>query len=83
MGAHVCRGVNRMFRRLAWRGSPAGFLMGCMDEQIIGLQDWLATPVGAYLLDWEQKQLDAIVAAAFGFHAPQLGTPALDAFRSK
>jgi len=53
-----------------------------MDEQIIGLQDWLATPVGSYLLDWEQKQLDAVVADAFGFHALQLGTPLLDALRS-
>ncbi len=82
MGAHVCRGVNRMFRRLAWRGSPAGILMGFMDDQIIGLQDWLATPVGSYLLDWEQKQLGAVVADAFGFHALQLGIPALDALRS-
>lgn len=53
-----------------------------MDEQIIGLQDWLATPVGSYLLDWEQKQLDAVVADAFGFHALQLGIPALDALLS-
>lgn len=53
-----------------------------MDEQIIGLQDWLATPVGRYLLDWEQRHLDAAVADAFGFHALQLGIPALDALRS-
>ncbi len=53
-----------------------------MDEQIIGLQDWLATPVGSYLLDWEQVQIDAVVADAFGFHALQLGIPALDALRS-
>ena len=56
--------------------------MGFMDEQIIGLQDWLATPVGSYLLEWEQKQLDAVVADAFGFHALQLGIPVLDALRS-
>eukprot|EP01036_Dinobryon_divergens_P044237 gene44237-59011_t len=71
-----------MFRRLAWRGSPAGILMGFMDNQIIGLQDWLATPVGSYLLDWEQKQLDAVVADAFGFHALQLGLPELDGLRA-
>jgi len=53
-----------------------------MDKQIIGLQDWLATPVGSYLLEWEQKQLDAVVADAFGFHALQLGIPVLDALRS-
>ena len=82
MGHTFAGRVNRMFRRLAWRGSPAGILMGFMDDQIIGLQDWLATPVGSYLLDWEQKQLDAVVADAFGFHALQLGIPALDALRS-
>ena len=71
-----------MIRRLALPGSPAGILIGFMDEQIIGLQDWLATPVGSYLLDWEQKQLDAVVADAFGFHALQLGIPVLDALRS-
>ena len=82
MGYTFAGRVNRMFRRLAWRGSPAGILIGFMDEQIIGLQDWLTTPVGSYLLGWEQKQLDAIVADAFGFHALQLGIPVLDALRS-
>lgn len=42
---------------------------------------WLATPPGAYLLDWEQRHLDAEVADVFGFHALQLGLPALDALR--
>ena len=53
-----------------------------MDEQIIGLQEWLATPVGRDLLDWEQHHMDAAVADAFGFHALQLGVPVLDALRS-
>ncbi len=53
-----------------------------MDDQIIGLQDWLATPAGRYLLDLEQLRIDAAVSDAFGFHALQLGIPALDALRS-
>ncbi len=48
----------------------------------IGLGAWLATPPGAYLLAWEQQHLDAEVADVFGFHALQLGLPALDALRS-
>ena len=42
---------------------------------------WLATPAGAYLLEWEQRHLDAAVADVFGFHALQLGLPELDALR--
>ena len=37
---------------------------------------------GRCLLDWEQTQLDRIVADCFGFHAVQLGWPALDALRA-
>jgi len=48
----------------------------------IGLGAWLATPPGAYLLDWEQRHLDAAVADVFGFHALQLGLPSLDALRN-
>jgi SAM-dependent methyltransferase len=43
--------------------------------------DWLATPAGLYLLEWEQAQLDRAVADLFGFHALQLGLPALQALR--
>ncbi len=49
---------------------------------IIGLAHWLQTPVGHYLLDWEQAQLDQAVADIFGFHALQLGLPELDALRA-
>lgn len=45
------------------------------------LAAWLATPPGRYLLDWEQRRVDAIVGDLFGFHALQLGLPALDALR--
>jgi len=53
-----------------------------MSEQIIGLQDWLDSPAGAYLLAWEQAQLDAAVADLFGYHALQLGVPSLQALRA-
>lgn len=48
-----------------------------MSDQIIGLQDWLQTPPGRYLLDWEQSQMDRAVADIFGYHALQLGLPTL------
>lgn len=50
-----------------------------MNEGIIGLQDWFETPAGRYLLAWEQQQFEQAVADIFGYHALQLGLPALDA----
>jgi len=49
------------------------------SHEIIGLGDWLKTPAGRYLLEWEQKHFDEAVADVFGFHALQLGLPELDA----
>jgi SAM-dependent methyltransferase len=49
---------------------------------IIGLTQWLQTPAGRYLLDWEQRHLDMAVADLFGFHALQVGLPELDALRA-
>jgi SAM-dependent methyltransferase len=46
------------------------------------LIEWLATPPGRYLLDWEQAQLDRVVADVFGFHALQMGMIELDALRA-
>lgn len=43
------------------------------------LSDWLATPTGRYLMQWEQAQLDAVVDDLFGYHALQLGLPQLPA----
>ena len=48
-----------------------------MSDQIIDLQDWLETPPGRYLLDWEQAQVGGAVADIFGYHALQLGLPTL------
>ncbi len=45
------------------------------------MAQWLQTPAGQYLLDWEQLQLDIALADVFGFHALQLGLPELDALR--
>ena len=49
------------------------------ERAIIGLTDWLKTPAGAYVLQWEQAHLDIAVADLFGYHALQLGLPELDA----
>lgn len=43
---------------------------------------WLQTPAGQYLLEWEQAQLDAALCDVFGFHALQLGLPQLDTLRA-
>jgi len=51
-------------------------------DGIIGLTQWLQTPAGRYLLEWEQRHLDQAVVDLFGFHALQVGLPELDALRS-
>jgi SAM-dependent methyltransferase len=53
-----------------------------MSDRIIGLQDWFETAPGRYLLDWEHTQFEQAVADIFGYHALQLGLPALDALRA-
>jgi SAM-dependent methyltransferase len=53
-----------------------------MSGQIIGLQDWLETPPGCYLREWEQAQFDQAVADIFGYHALQLGVAEVDTLRS-
>lgn len=49
---------------------------------ILGLSDWLETPQGRYLLEWEQARLDALVADIFGYNAVQLGLPETDFLRA-
>jgi SAM-dependent methyltransferase len=51
-------------------------------DPIIDLHPWLGLAPGQALLDWEQDQLDRLVADVFGFHALQLGLPELDALRA-
>jgi SAM-dependent methyltransferase len=53
-----------------------------MSSEIIGLTDWLKTPPGAYLLDWERAHFDQAVGDVFGYHALQLGLQELDALQA-
>ncbi len=41
----------------------------------------MGQPAAARLLAWEQQQADALLADVFGYHAVQLGWPALQALR--
>ena len=52
------------------------------EGAIIQLPQWLRSPVGQVLLEWEQRHLDRAVADLFGFHALQLGLPQLDALQA-
>ncbi|CAL94673.1 conserved hypothetical protein [Azoarcus olearius] len=49
---------------------------------ILSLSDWLDTPQGRYLIEWEQARLDAIVADIFGYNAVQIGLAGLDCLRA-
>ena len=49
---------------------------------IPGLADWLDTPQGRYLLDWEQTAFDQMVADVFGYNALQVGMGELDFLRA-
>ncbi len=44
-------------------------------------QEWLATPLGQYLLEKERAYLDDVTPDIFGFHALQLGMPEVDLLR--
>jgi hypothetical protein len=44
----------------------------------IELAQWLETPMGQYVRAWEQRQVDAMVTNAFGYHAIQIGLPHRD-----
>lgn len=46
------------------------------------MQNWLKTPPGQYLLDWEKAQFEYVVADIFGYHALQLGLPDLNALQA-
>lgn len=52
-----------------------------MNEPRLKLQNWLETPLGEYMLAWERAAMDAAVADMFGYHALQLGLPALSALQ--
>ena len=43
--------------------------------------EWLKSPAGKYVLEWEQNQFDQAVTDAFGFQALQIGLPDLACLR--
>lgn len=49
---------------------------------IPGIDAWLASPQGRYVLGWEQHQIDHTVADIFGFNALQIGLPQCDLLRA-
>ncbi|PUA20022.1 class I SAM-dependent methyltransferase [Glaciimonas sp. PCH181] len=51
-------------------------------KSIIALGPWLQTPIGRYMLEWEQAHLDAMTADIFGFNAMQIGLPEIDALQA-
>ena len=51
------------------------------DGSIVKLSEFLCSPPGQYVLDWERQHLDAAVADIFGYHAMQLGLPQVDTLR--
>jgi len=44
--------------------------------------DWLATPLGTYLVEQEQRFFDATVVDLFGYNALQIGLPQVDLLRA-
>ncbi|MDR2450809.1 MAG: class I SAM-dependent methyltransferase [Candidatus Accumulibacter sp.] len=44
---------------------------------IRGIEDWLDTPQGQYVMAWEQQKIDAVIEDLFGYNALQLGLPQL------
>jgi SAM-dependent methyltransferase len=50
--------------------------------EFIGTTPWWKTPAGRYLLEWEHQWFGSAVVDVFGFHALQMGMPALDALQA-
>ncbi len=48
---------------------------------IQGFEQWLETPLGRYVLDWEQRTHDRLVTDIFGYNAVQLALPSYDFLR--
>src|SRR5690606_11525641 len=65
--------------------APEGEADNGRASAIIGLQawrEWLASPVGRYVLEWEQACYDHAVADLFGYVALQVSLPELDTLRN-
>lgn len=51
------------------------------EPSIIDWNLWSQTPSGQYILQWEQRQLDTMVADIFGYHALQFSMPQVSTLR--
>lgn len=49
---------------------------------IPGLNEWLETPLGQYVLAWEQGRCDQALCDVFGFNALQIGLPQVNLLRA-
>src|SRR5574340_317030 len=49
---------------------------------IPGIEEWLVSPQGRYVPEWEQARYDQVVADIFGFNAVQLGFTQCDFLRA-
>ena len=56
-----------------------GWSVMTTTPEFIGSTPWWRTTAGQHLLAWERQWFDTGVADVFGFHALQMGMPALDA----
>lgn len=45
---------------------------------IVDFAQWLSTPAGQYVQQWEQEKISSMVVNVFGFHAMQVGLPGWD-----
>ncbi len=50
-------------------------------KKIQTMHDWLMTPVGQYILGWEESHFQTLSADIFGFNAVQIGFPEINALK--
>lgn len=59
-----------------------GWSVMATTPEFIGSTPWWSTTAGQHLLTWEREWFEAGVADVFGFHALQMGLPAVDALQT-
>jgi SAM-dependent methyltransferase len=65
--------------RLAGSGpGPGGDGPDAKQSSALAWREWLASPAGQYVVNWEQQQFDRLVPDLFGFVGLQLGLRELD-----